>query len=381
MMDKIGKALIYLLQGNGTFYAEFFLHARRVESKTVLPPGALLAVGVTNGRIMLYTDESRLTNLTIEQVARGLEHEALHILNGHSKRMGSKDPNGWNIATDLSINSIIQGMDIGLIPGKDQFKDFIPNLSAEIYYEQLPKEMKGEGGGDNGEGNTPSPNCSGSRQELDDFDKEVIKQAVGEAKKTADTMGKGNLPSDVEKLINEFLKKPTISWKTLLKQFIASTVKANSKTTWRRENRRKVPLKGRLKDRMLRLALALDTSGSIFGDPQLLGEFYSEISGIQQAYNSEILVIECDATVQKTYTLRPGQRPNPSPRGGGVTSFRPVYEWLKDNHKKPDVLVYLTDLYGDFPDKEYIRTVWCVCEGGAKEIPFGRMVRITKGGK
>ena len=366
-MDKISKALIFLLQGEGIFYAEFFLHARRIEGKGVLPPNALLGVAVVNGRINLYTDESLLKDLTIEQVARGLEHEALHILNGHAQRRGSRDPNAWNAAGDLAINSIIKGMDIGLIPGQGQFKDYELGLSAEQYYEKFPKqEMKG------------NPHCSGARDEMGDFDREVIKQAVGEAKKAADASGKGHLPGEVEELINEFLKKPTISWKTLLKQFIASTVKANTKSTWRRENRRHVPLKGRLKDRTLRLALALDTSGSIFGDRELLNEFYSEIAGIQQAYNSEILVIECDAQVQKTYSLKPGQRPNPSPKGGGGTSFKPVYEWLQEHKKRPDVLVYLTDLYGDFPDKEYIRTVWCVCQNGADQVPFGRMVRIEK---
>ena len=169
-----------------------------------------------------------------------------------------------------------------------------------------------------------------------------------------------------------------MNWKQVLKQKIAATVKANMKRTWRKENRKKCDwLKGRMKDRILRVTLVLDTSGSIFGDPELLAEFYGEIGGIQKVYNAEMQVIECDAAVANTYMLKRGARPNPSPQGGGGTSFRPPYAWLAEHHKVTDVVVYLTDLYGDFPEKEPVKTIWCVCPGGADKVPWGQTVRMT----
>lgn len=384
---KISKALIYLMQNNGAFYAELFIRMHRVEGKDTLPPDALLAVLPTNGRIYLYTDEERLKDMSIEQVARGLEHEALHIVMDHASRRNDRHPMGWNYAGDLAINSLIKDMDIGLIPGKGQFMNFPLKRSAEEYFEllkQMSQEQAGKGSKCNSHSahgkKAPGQGKEGEAdQETSDFDKEVMRKAAQEAKDAADRYDqRGKLPGDVEKIVNDFLRPPSVNWKQVLRQKIAATVKANTKRTWRKENRRKLDyLKGKMKDRILRVTLVLDTSGSIFGDPELLAEFYGEIGGIQRVYNAEMLVIECDATVANTYTLKSGQRPNASPKGGGGTSFRPPYTWLAEHKKQTDVVVYLTDLFGDFPEKEPIKTIWCVCPGGAEKVPWGQMVRMT----
>jgi predicted metal-dependent peptidase len=387
--DKISKALIYLMQSNGAFYAELFIRMIRIEGKETLPPDALLAVLPTNGRIYLYTDVNRLKDMSIEQVAKGLEHEALHIVMDHASRRCDRNPLGWNYAGDLAINSLIKDMDIGLIPGKGQFANFPKMKSAEEYFEllkQMSQDQAGKGSKCNSHsahGKKAPGQGEGEDQETSDFDKEVMRKAAQEAKDSADKYDqRGRLPGDIEKIVNDFLRPPTVNWKQVLRQKIAATVKANTKRTWRKENRRKLDyLKGKMKDRILRVTLVLDTSGSIFGDPELLSEFYGEINGIQKVYNSEMLVIECDAMVANTYTLRSGQRPNPSPKGGGGTSFRPPYQWLAEHKKTTDVVVYLTDLYGDFPEKEPVKTIWCVCPGGADKVPWGQIVKMTPSAK
>lgn len=386
--DKISKALIYLMQNSGAFYAELFIRMIRIEGKGHLPPGALLGVLPMNGRIYLYTDIELLKDMSIEQVARGLEHEALHIVMDHASRRADRHPEGWNYAGDLAINSLIKDMDIGLIPGKNQFKNFPLKRSAEEYFEllkQMSQQQQGKGSKCNshsahGQKAPGQGGEDGSKdQETSDFDKEVMRRAAEESKDAADKYDqRGRLPGDIEKIVNDFLRPPTVNWKQVLRQKIAATVKANTKRTWRKENRRKLDyLKGKMKDRILRVTLVLDTSGSIFGDPELLAEFYGEISGIQKVYNTEMLVIECDAAVANTYTLKSGARPNPAPQGGGGTSFRPPYQWLAEKKKQTDVVVYLTDLYGDFPEKEPVKTIWCVCPGGAEKVPWGQVVRMT----
>jgi len=383
-MDKIEKAIIYLLQTDGTFYAEFFIQARRQEGKGILPEGTLMAVTVRNGRIFLLTDISRIEKFTVEQIAKGLQHEALHIVLEHAARRNGRHPLAWNYAGDLAINSMIPDMNIGLIPGQGEFKDWKKGLSAEEYYDKLEKEYEKQGGGEGeyekqggGEGEHKHEKCNcdaASRDIPDEFTREVYRKAVEEAVKVAQQ--RGHLPLDLEKAINEFVKPPKINWKVLLRQYVAAAVKANSLTTWRRENRKQLEIKGKMKDRILRLGLAIDTSGSIFGDPELLQEFYSEIVGIQKAYKSEIQIIECDAEIQKTYVLKTGRRPDAKFKGGGGTSFCPPYKWLIENKKRIDVLVYLTDLCGVFPDKEYYRTVWCVSKDGADEAPWGRLIKL-----
>ena len=361
-MDKIDKAIVYLLQHDGTFYAEFFIQARRREGE--LPPNALMGVDIENGRIYLYTDKDLIEGFSIEQVAGILQHEALHIILEHPARRNNRNMRKYNIAGDLAINSMIKIMETidGIcIPGKHPFTDLIKGMTAEEYYDLLPdnNEMDGDGGA--------------SREIKDEFTKEVYRKAVEEAYKNS--KGRGHIPSEIDQLIQNFISPPKINWRILLRQYVAASIKANNFSTWRRENRKGINIKGKMKDRILQLALAIDTSGSIFSDPKLLQDFYNEVAGIQRAYKSEIQIIECDAEVQKAYILKPNKHPNTKLTGGGGTSFKPPFRWLAENKKKVDVLIYLTDLYGDFPEKEYVRTIWAVCSDETK-VPFGRVVSI-----
>ena len=62
-------------------------------------------------------------------------------------------------------------------------------------------------------------------------------------------------------------------------------------------------------------------------------------------------------------------------KGGGGTSFIPVFEYIEKNDLRPDALIYLTDLAGRFPEHEPdFPVIWgAICEGTA---PFGKVVRI-----
>jgi len=87
-VDKIQKAIIHLLQGNGVFYASLIMQMNRNDGKD-LPEGALMGVSIQNGRIHLHADPSRLENLSVEQVATIMEHECLHLVLEHISRRGN----------------------------------------------------------------------------------------------------------------------------------------------------------------------------------------------------------------------------------------------------------------------------------------------------
>jgi predicted metal-dependent peptidase len=72
----------------------------------------------------------------------------------------------------------------------------------------------------------------------------------------------------------------------------------------------------------------------------------------------------------------------PVPRGGGGTDFQPFFTHVAQDAGGPahQVLVYLTDGYGRFPDKEpTVETVWVVTPGGLQEdgFPFGRTIKLA----
>jgi predicted metal-dependent peptidase len=59
--------------------------------------------------------------------------------------------------------------------------------------------------------------------------------------------------------------------------------------------------------------------------------------------------------------------------GGGGTDFRPCFDWIEENAVRPDMVVFLTDLYGTVPiERPAYDVIWA--STGGREAPFGRIV-------
>ena len=65
-----------------------------------------------------------------------------------------------------------------------------------------------------------------------------------------------------------------------------------------------------------------------------------------------LLHVYCDASVQKVEEYLPADQIAEDARGGGGTSFRPVFELVDTWDEPPKLLVYLTDLAGCYPEQE-----------------------------
>ena len=62
-------------------------------------------------------------------------------------------------------------------------------------------------------------------------------------------------------------------------------------------------------------------------------------------------------------------------KGGGGTDFRPVFDYITEHDLKPETMVYLTDLYGDFPhEAPAYPVVWAATTN--ENVPWGDVVRI-----
>lgn len=395
-MDKIQKAMIALLQGKGVFYASLLMQMNRKEGKDILPENALAAVRVLNGRIELLTNCALYDKFNLDQMARILEHECLHLILEHSSRAPRGSGMTWNIATDLAVNSLIPGMDLGVIPGKDQFKDVPFQKTAEFYYALLHDKSKMEVTENadgtitikdkkTGKSTTFKPghceSAHGGKEKTSDAEKlarEVVKQAIEQAHDDSNRAG-GGPPGELESIIKEFLKKPSFNWKQLLRQYIGNSVKADSRYTWKRESKRfGVNQKGKTKNRILNVAVAIDTSGSITDED--LAEFIGEIKGIQQSYKSSIHVVECGTQVDRSYDLKPSTKINSKFFGRGGGDFRPVFKYFQEKKgKRPAVLVYFSDCFEQFPDKETIPTIWVrpsQVANSPAQVPFGKVIQV-----
>lgn len=115
---------------------------------------------------------------------------------------------------------------------------------------------------------------------------------------------------------------------------------------------------------------AVDTSASI--TPDLLEQISAELKRLAEDY--DVLVVECDAEIQRVYHYRPLD----SVIGGGGTDLCPPLEttFLRKHHI--DLAIYFTDGFGDAPEKSPgVPVVWCITEKGECPANWGREVRMS----
>ena len=120
------------------------------------------------------------------------------------------------------------------------------------------------------------------------------------------------------------------------------------------------------------VVVAVDTSGSI--DDATLAAFAAEITAIlDEAAPEAIHVIYCDDAIAGTETYQAGDVIDLTPRGGGGTAFRPVFDWIARSDVQPVCAIYLTDLDGDDfgPPPDY-PVLWVSTE--KTRAPFGEVI-------
>lgn len=195
------------------------------------------------------------------------------------------------------------------------------------------------------------------------------KMAVSQAMQ----LSKGNLPLGLQRELKEVIDPP-LPWTTLLRDFVERT--ARNDFNWSRPNQRYattgIILPSLINDQLPDIVIAIDTSGSISNEQ--LNKFANEVSNVLEAYETKITVIFCDAAVQKVQEFSRVDLPlKLEPKGGGGTDFRPVFKYVEKNGITPACLIYLTDLYGTFPEStpEY-PMLWVATS--KKTVPFGTRI-------
>jgi predicted metal-dependent peptidase len=99
------------------------------------------------------------------------------------------------------------------------------------------------------------------------------------------------------------------------------------------------------------LAVVIDTSGSC--DDTLVAQFGGELRGIFDDLSpARLTVLYADSRVAGREVFLPGDFVTLDPVGGGGTDFCPALAELEDEDDPPVAVVYLTDLYGTYPNAE-----------------------------
>ena len=209
-----------------------------------------------------------------------------------------------------------------------------------------------------GEGGHPDHACADIEDadgELDEFWEGLLNQAAMVAK------ARGNLPASLARLVLD-VSAPKVPWQQIIEQYVNEVVRDDYDMM--KQDRRFMQAGiyfPELQSNATTVAVIVDTSGSI-GEREIKA-FVSEIVGILRCRGvKSARIIACDAEVHLDQVVTPtDQLPDNYPGGGG-TDFRPPFKRLRDepNGEKPALIVYLTDMYGTFPDKDPMGTptIW-----------------------
>ena len=388
----------------------------------------------SNGKAFYYNAEY-ITEQSPDQTQFVLAHEALHCALSHFARRQHRVKHRWDQACDLAINPML--INDGLIPSSDAFylreyngmsaeeiypclednendkdKELEQNLSPDSDNDEDGEGASGEqqdqhegqqqkqksdsegqgqdeGGARNedadtgdGEGQAKSPPSSAGEGEPDPLTPQEIEtlstqwqQRLASAAQQAIQAGK--LGGAMARLVDHMLQ-PRLPWRMLLARYMTMVARDDYSYTRPSSRRGDPAIYPSLRSAQLDIVVALDTSGSI--SDKEIGEFMSEIDAIKSQLRAKITLLACDSKLAKggPWLFEPWDEfalPEKF-QGGGGTSFVPVIEWLDDQDRQPDLLIYFTDAQGEFPKQEPVcPVIWLV--KGKTPVPWGQRVQLN----
>lgn len=310
---------------------------------------------------------------------------------------------------DYAINLILHEGEVGKMPEMDASKGEVKllderfkGMSAETIYDILEKENQKQNGGKaggklkmgggviidlskddpGGTGGFEKPkNVDGSDlspAQMQELERDVDAKTSASA---AAAKSQGKLPAGLERFIKGAMK-PEVDWRERLRMFVSKQFPTNQ--SWAKPNRRHLwqdlYLPYTEKTGVGEIMVVLDTSGSIsFDNPKSEGaQFYAEVRAIfEDVMPSKLRVVYCDAEVAGHDVFEQGEEPMLKPRGGGGTDFRPPFKMVDREGLDIQCLIYLSDLYGSFPDQAAPYPVMWVSTTDVV-APWGETIRIMK---
>lgn len=381
---ELGRTIVTLLLKE-PFYGHLLGGINR--RVTTLIPTAAVALTPTGAELIVNPDFF-MTALNPQERVAVLKHEILHLVFRHLYRPLLRESclELFNLAADLVVNQFVAPWPLpaGAIT-LATFPDLklAANQTLEAYYQRLltlQQHMSGAatdaplsaaalaeltgtrhsdhrfwaaaGGfgfqGGVGDaffaGKSAAPLWSEALCRALEMDGE--RQILRAQERTA-TAAWGKVSADVRIAVESLQARyqSTVDWRRVLRLFAASGYRTRLVPTKKRMSKRFQHFPGLRIKRQQRLAVVLDTSGSI--DAQSMAQFFAEVHRLWRT-GAEVQIIEADAAVLRTYPYQ-GNAPE-TVSGGGGTDFEPALRWVRDPKQGGfDACIYLTDGYADTP--------------------------------
>lgn len=408
---------------NHGFYGLLLMHmiyAVSEEIETACTDGVRITFGI-----------DFLDSLSDSELNFVMMHEILHVVLQHCFRGDVEDPEAYNIAADIVVNSNIMlengmkassitlskyGIAMHVAPDGKEGHEY----TAEQVYAMLPKNLNKKGnnkspGSADGrakKGNNKGPGSAVGRAkkeiskeqhqpvrvwddhsqwgkyEEDDTLRDVWLKRFEDAAEAIEirdpSNARGLLPAFAERILKE-LKKSQTDWRTILNDFVQEEVVDYSFSPPDRrfdDSPFFLPDFNGKEDMVEDILFMIDTSGSMSDD--MIAAAYSEVKGAIDQFNGKLKgwLGFFDAAIIKP---QPFSDENEfkiiKPAGGGGTDFQIIFEYVFHHmsDKLPANIIILSDGDAPFPLEKLaggIPVLWLL---NNEEVnpPWGKVARIT----
>lgn len=425
-LEMVELIKLFLISERDSYYGYFMMNLRFEADFTVR---SIAGIRLNSFPPVFVSNPLLLCKYSLKEILYIFCHEIDHIVLNHPAEMAKANPEQdsekhkkFNMAADASVNDRIN-YEIKSVGRKflsqpkgsitsDSLKNsfrlrYIAPLENYAYYYELIKDyavsdkqtqaqqmlndlkiQSGEAIGGDGENIVTAANCG----ELTDHDwqagndpedataaaRELINASVGMMNEES----RGLMPGFFMSNVNEINKPPVLSWQAILKKYVGTIASSKIKTRTRLNRRqpRRFDLAGEMTDKILKIAVAIDTSGSV--DDNQIALIFNEIFAILAKRKYEITVIECDSEIRRVYRAKNAVEIKKKVTGRGGTCFSPVIEYVNsDKYFRDALLIYFTDGFGEreIPKPRTYRNLWVVlndAENLSLQEPYGMKISL-----
>jgi predicted metal-dependent peptidase len=377
---KLEQAIINLIR-HKPFFGFVLSKVTRGRTNDIPTMGVAPCSKTAQNSIMLLYNPGFVKGLRNTELTAVLEHEVLHVLNEHFLRLQGREPQRFNIACDMSINQLIDGLPkMALFPPDTLEK----KRESEYYYnseevknmaaQQQWQQMKGLVG----DHDKWKEIAAGNAAEIES----AIKDLVSKAYEEAEAKQRGSTPAWIKEMIDRLINRP-VRWNQMIRRYISTELSADKATTYTRPHRRREEdfYPGHKREPHTKVFVGVDTSGSM--SAEMLGEVLNELCFLHRQYG-DVHLVHFDAEIEKVEKFNGKNKIEFHGRGG--TSFtpfldymmkQPMYEGTKIN------CVVFTDGFGDNPEdngySKKLNVIWAITEKGSTDhvAKFGRIISMS----
>jgi predicted metal-dependent peptidase len=352
--DRLNK-LIAKLVLSLNFAGFVFSNVRRVEDNN-LP--SIMGVAITeDGQTVLLYNSDLINNTDDKNITDVLIHELAHLLNKHlirwlkicmyEEKINLLDKQEiYNMAADCAVN-VQEKLPKHLIINKKiwdlhfpEFYNLPNNLTTEDMYTRLLEQAKNQNKQNTFKGNiddhtnwSSSFNITADKSSLVGKAESYLIDIIRESIKNF-TKSRGIIPGKYEELISNILTPPKVPYYQIIKRYVKATKLNKQIKAFAKINRKRgyvfkddglfdiCPFPGRKKDYTFKIAILIDTSGSMSHD-----DIKEALSGIKSVLEkdkyTQITVLEVDTYVEKEYICKKINNIQFNIKGRGGTTLGP----------------------------------------------------------